>query len=104
MAFKKNELSLKELKEQYEFVCTEYITRFCKKQGIAFDGWVANEIGGMASFCDQYYFGFNEIAMDVDRGCKKGLILEWQDGCVENQGKKMSYYSYVMGLRFTDIK
>jgi len=30
---------LKELKKQYEFVCNEYVTKFCNKQGMDFEGW-----------------------------------------------------------------
>lgn len=37
-------------KRQYELVCNEFVQKFCDKQEIDFDGWVGNEIGGIALF------------------------------------------------------
>jgi hypothetical protein len=97
---------LQKLKEQYEFVCNEYVQKFCNKQGIEFDGWVGNEIGGIASFISQYFFNFSDIVWDVNSKQPKGLILKWQDDCVnhvENLGKSINYFSYSKGIRFSDL-
>ena len=32
-------VKLQELNRQYEFVCNEWIQKFCNKQQIDFDGW-----------------------------------------------------------------
>lgn len=97
------------LKENYEKVCEAYILFFEKKQGVVFDGWVANEVGGVASFISQYFFNFSDIVLDVNTKQKKGLILEWQDDGVQfNFDKKetqyINYNSYTMGLRYTTLQ
>ena len=38
-----------ELKKQYEFVCNEYVTKFCNKQEMDFEGWVGDIVGGTIS-------------------------------------------------------
>ena len=34
-------IPLKELNKQYEFVCNEWVQKFCKKQGVNFDVFVS---------------------------------------------------------------
>lgn len=96
---------IKALKIIYEQACNDYIKYFCRKQNIEFDGWVADEIGGIAGFCGQYFFNISEIVYDMNTNQEKGLILQWQDDLVENgKGKEINYYSYSKGLRLSDIK
>ena len=93
------------LKEKYHKIIAEYIDEFCRKQKIEFDGWVGQEVGGVASFVDQYFFNLSDITYDIDHKCKKGLILKWQDDCVENsEMPSINYHSYHKGLRFEHIK
>lgn len=90
---------IEQLKSNYENVCNEYIKVFKKKQDIDFDGWVGNEIGGIASFCGQYFFNISDIVWDINSNCRKGLILRWQEDCIEDVSKAINYYSYSNGLR-----
>lgn len=92
------------LEKRYESVCKEYIDKFTKKQGLQFDGWVGNTVGGIAAFSDQYYFNFGDIVYDINAKCKKWLILEWQDVSIENTEKAINYYSFSKGLRHKDLK
>ena len=101
-------IKLSELKKQYEFVCDQYIQKFSNKQGIEFDGWIGKDIGGVASFIDQYFFNLSDIIEDINGKHPKGLILEWQDDSVDyNMARKdpfvINYKTYAMGLRYSDL-
>jgi hypothetical protein len=103
------EISIKELYTQYEFVSNEFVKKFCKKQELYFDGWVADEVGGIASFSCQYFFNLSEIVLDLKTKQRKGLILNWQDDDVEfnmfnKNPQHINYKSYTMGLRHKDLK
>lgn len=98
-----------DLKMQYELVCNEYIRRFCEKQDIEFDGWVADNVGGIASFISQYFFNIDDIVLDINTNQPVGLILKWQmDGVDYNMfndnPQHLNYKSYTMGLRYEDLK
>lgn len=106
---KLEKLSLEKLKTQYENVCNEYIRRFCEKQDIEFDGWVGNEVGGIAGFASQYFFTIDDIALDMNTKQPIRLILDWQsDGVDYNMfnetPQNINYKSYTMGLRYEDLK
>ncbi len=90
------------LKKQYEEVCHEYIKKFCKKQGFEFDRWIGKDIGGISVFGD-YCFTLADIIWDINSNQPKGLILQWQNDCIESPTKSINYYSYSKGLRFKDL-
>lgn len=46
---------LNKLKRQYEFVCNEYVTKFCNKQEMNFEGWICNTVGDVAEKSINYY-------------------------------------------------
>jgi hypothetical protein len=102
-------VTLKELNRQYEFLCNEFIRKFCKKQGIIFDGWVGDEIGGIAIFSCQYFFDLPDIIFDLTTKQPKCNILNWQSEGVEfnmeNENQlHINYKSYAMGLRYEKLK
>lgn len=106
---KQSKKQLAQLKSQYAFACTQYVEYFCKKQEIDFDGWIADEIGGIASFSEQYFFNISDIVLDIDTEQPVGLILDWQsDGVDEHfnneNSQLINYKSYTMGLRYEHIK
>lgn len=86
------------LKAEYERICNAYIDEFTAKQGYEFDYWVGNEVGGVASFIEQYYFSMADIAYDLHNKCKKGFIFKWQDYCLEND-VQWTYVQYCKGFR-----
>lgn len=97
------------LKEQYEQAVNRYIEKFVKKHGYEFTDWVADEVGGIAVFIEQYYFNFTDIKYDIDNKVKKGLIFQHQDDSVEhhltvNQEEIINFRSYAMGLRYEHLK
>lgn len=97
------EKKMKDLKEAYEKVCNDYLDLFCKKQGIIFEGWVSDQIGGIV-FCDEYFFSFPDIVWDVNSDQPKGLIMDWYHENMELPEKSINYFSYTKGLRVADIE
>jgi hypothetical protein len=94
-------MTTKQLITDYENACNSIIKAFCKKQGVEFDGWVSDEVGGIAQFNMQYFFNISDIVLDLKTRQPKGAILSWQD---ENIDDDINYKSYTMGLRVKDIK
>ena len=93
-------IKLSKLREQYEFVVSEYIKKFCYKQGLEFEYWVGNNIGGVACFGDMFYYNFQDIVWDINSKQPKGLIIKWLYDSCDNPEKSMNYFSYSKGLRF----
>lgn len=95
-------MALKELKSGYNYYCGEYISKFCEKHELDFDGWTGNTIGGIAC-CGDCYFNFQDIVWDINSEQPKGLILEWYWDTLDNPKKSINYYSFSKGLRYSDI-
>lgn len=93
---------MRKLIERYKEIVTEYIEKFCKKQGFDLDD--VEDLSNLECiFVADYYFGINDIRYDIDNNIKKGLILEWHDYIVENKGENdynINYYSYFKGARY----
>ena len=94
---------IKQLKADYEAICMEYIERFCKRQEMDFEGWVGNDVGGIA-LIDDFFFGFSDIVYDVNTKQSKGLIIDWYNDNVDYPDKAINYYSFTKGLRVSEIK
>jgi hypothetical protein len=71
------------VKEEYQKACNEYVALFEKKHGYQFTGWVADHVGGIAEFIEQYFFSMGDITYDIDNKLKKNVIFKWQDYAVE---------------------
>ena len=70
------------LKNNYETACNEYIKELCKRYDWSFeDGWwVCNEIGG--TFCTsdiEYSLSMNDIKLLVDENVDFKIFSEWWD-------------------------
>jgi hypothetical protein len=94
---------LNKLKRQYEFVCNEYVTKFCNKQEMNFEGWICNTVGDVAC-CNDFYFNFQDIVCDINTKQPKGAIIDWYYSNLDEPEKSINYYSYTKGLRITDLK
>ena len=95
------------LKNKYEAICEEYKDKFIKKQGFSPDNcyWIADEIGGVLSCNEEYYFNIDEIRYDIDNDIEVGLIMQAQNDFLEaynknNETKHINYKNYVKGLRY----
>lgn len=96
---------MKDLAKIYDDTCNKLLEEFCNKQDMENDGWVGDEVGGVACCCGcgDYYFCFSDIIHDIRTNQPKGLILDWQDEYIEasqNDKKVMNYKGYTKGLRF----
>ena len=101
-------MNLKKLHVDYCKICNDYILAFEKKQGIVSDGWVGDEVGGIASFACQYFFNLSDIILDLNTKQPKGLILNWQSEDVDfnmfnEKQQHINYKSYTMGLRHEQL-
>ena len=93
------------LKERYEAICEEYRELFEEKQGFSYSDWVADEIGGVLSCNDEYFYNINDIRYDIDNDVEVGLILQAQNDFLEayeknKDVKHINYKNYVKGLRY----
>ncbi len=96
----KKETPLQILRKKREAIVGEYLERFIKKEGYEFDGWVAEEIGGVASFIEQWFIGFDDIVYNIENKRPVGEIWEWLEYNLDlGTGQNINYYSYSKGLR-----
>lgn len=89
---------MKNLKEIYENSVMEYVIKFINKHDLpGLEFWVGEEIGGIAMIGD-YYFGFQDIKLDIDEDVAEQTIFEWYDFSLENE-VKVNYKSWLKGYR-----
>ncbi|MEN9655095.1 MAG: hypothetical protein RL311_3 [Bacteroidota bacterium] len=96
-------LTIPEIKERLDNCIDLYTDLFCHKQEVYEDGWIGNIKGEINCFADAY-LSFSDIRIDLEMNVPKGEIFKWYWDNVENEGKQINYYSYVLGLRISDIK
>ena len=87
-------LKTKELKEQYEKYCNEYVKKFCHKQGFDFNNfyWVTKRVGGVLCIgC--YYLYFLDILWDINSKQPKELILQWYNKVFDGE-IEANYFDY----------
>lgn len=75
-------MSKRNLKNNYETACNDYIKELCKRYDWCYeDGWwVSNEIGG--TFCTsdiEYSLSMNDIKLLVDENVDFKIFSEWWD-------------------------
>lgn len=90
---------------EWESVCDRWIKIFCEKQQLEFDGWIGDEIGGVASFSCTYFFNLLDIILDITTKQEPEFILRWQEEYADYaiafpDGKSINYLSYTKGARF----
>ncbi len=88
-------LKTKELKEQYEKYCNEYVKKFCNKQGFDFKDfyWISDTVGGTLCIGD-YYFNFLDIVWDINSRQPKDLIFKWYYSIMEYEDNPINYFNY----------
>jgi hypothetical protein len=96
-------LSISEIKKRLDNCIDLYTDLFCQKQEVYAAGWIGEIKGGINCFADAY-LSFEDIRTDLELDAQKGMVFEWYWDNVENEGKAINYYSYVLGLRISDIK
>lgn len=91
---------MSKLINDYNKVVQEYIDRFCEKQDLEFEFWVADQVGSIASFGDILCFNFLDIVWDINSEQPKGLIIDWAYETLDNLDYSINYYTYSKGLRY----
>jgi hypothetical protein len=81
-------LKQKDALQNYRNACNDIVSVFARKQGLTFDFWVCDEIGGVACFWDIYFFSIQDMLYDIESRRKKGLILKWIEDAVEANNKE----------------
>ena len=106
-------MSTEKLIKDYKKACNNLVNKFATKQNLDFDGWVTDEVGGIACFASQYFFHMSDIELDLSTNQKKGFILEWIDDgtefnmdilLTEEGARYINYASYIAGLRYENLK
>jgi hypothetical protein len=64
------------LQEDYIKAVDAYIKEFEKKYEVELDFWVANNVGGVAMFGDEYY-DFTDIKYVIDNNIKYKYLYDW---------------------------
>ena len=98
---------MKSLKKKFENIVNEYIAEFVAKHEYEFAYWVGGQVGGMASFIDQYFLTLEDIRYDIDNDIPSPTIFRWQDYVVEwmirlPELHSINLKSYCMGARYSD--
>lgn len=94
---------MENLKKEFESIVSKIVKEFENKQDVYFEFFVSDDFSGVACFSNEYYFSLDNICHDIFTNQPKGLIIEWNDDCLENQNKNISYFAYSKGLRFNKI-
>ena len=97
-------LKTKKLKKEYESIVNKYIKYFEQKQGVRFNYWIGDRIGGVADFGDVLTFNFTDIVFDINTQQPKDLILNWVYESVDNPDININYRNYAAGLRYEHLK
>jgi len=92
------------LKENLEKSVSAIVKVFEKKHGCRLQGWVADDVTGIADFHDIMFFNLSDICHDIFREQPKGLIIQWNEECVDNQDQNINFRSYCRGLRFSQLE
>ena len=66
------------LSDQYEKACNEYLLEFCAQMELSNEGWVGNDVGGVA-YVGDYFIGMSDLMVAVDNGIDLDALLEWYD-------------------------
>lgn len=73
---------MKDLKETYKTICNKYALQFAAKHDFSFDGWVADDVGEVASMGD-YCVDFRDIKYDIDNDVDTDEYVKYYDYCLE---------------------
>ena len=80
----------------------KYVELFEKKHEIELEFWVADLVGTIGCFSNEYYVDFETIRLDLEKDVPKNVFFNWHDLTLElgmNDEAVVNYYSYLKGVR-----
>lgn len=80
----------------------KYVELFEKKHEIELDFWVANFVGTIGCFSNEYYIDFETIRLDLEKDVPKDVFFNWYDLTLDLGMRNepiINYYSYLKGVR-----
>ncbi len=80
--------------------CKEYISKFCEKQGLLFNGWLGNKVEGIA-ILSGLFISYKDIKWDIDANIPKGTIIDFYVYKIENPDKEINYFEHTKMLSKT---
>ena len=98
-------MNKKQLKENFDKACNDYLEAFCKKQGFSSFYWIADRVGEMADCNECFTFSFDDIRTDIDTDAPAQKIVEWYDCCAEAESVGIAtpnYRHWLQGCPVTD--
>lgn len=75
---------------------------FCSKHELELDFWVADLVGTVGCFSNEYYIDFETIRLDLEKDIPKDVFFTWFDLTLDLEMKDepiVNYYSYLKGVR-----
>ena len=93
------------LKDQFETIVKRYVASFCWKHDLDIENysWVGGRVGEVLEVSD-FYFGFDDIRMDIDKELTERTIFDWYYATLEHancpEHVNINLDSWVMGLRY----
>lgn len=90
----------KKLKENFEAACNAYLSAFCARHEMDFEGWVGGRVGEVAEIGDRF-IGMDEMRYDVDNEPPKNRIFQWldymQELCYLGCTRKINFEAFCKG-------
>lgn len=83
------------LSERFTLPVFEYETAFCKRMKLHKGEWIHY---GNLYFVSDYYFGFNDMMLIVDKKIPEKKVIEWYDYVIDS-GKPINLMPYLQGAR-----
>jgi len=74
---------IRQLRKEYESICTKYLNLFALKHSLTFEFWISDEIGSIASFGDTFFFTMDNIMEDINNDYPKNIIMDWHWHCLD---------------------
>lgn len=76
-----------------------YVDFFAKKHDLCFEYWVADQIGGVACFGDEYFVDFLVIRLDLEENVPANVFFKWFDSTVDSSLKGEPIINYKTFLK-----
>ncbi|MDH3381384.1 MAG: hypothetical protein OEL54_01680 [Flavobacteriaceae bacterium] len=88
----------KHLIANHEFICNEYILKFCNKHHLTFNYWLCEVVGNLAVFETSEIIAFTDIVHDINSKQKRHVLKDWLKLKKESFANIEPYYTYTHSI------